>query len=97
MLFVRKTGLFDLEKPSKRDQKVLIDRLVRLLTGLFVQSQLGENTKADRCGAGRTGQLAGGERRECRRRRGRGGRRDQLSTVEADRLAIFLPHLCMGA
>ena len=26
MLFVRKTGLFDLEKPSKRDQKVLIDR-----------------------------------------------------------------------
>jgi hypothetical protein len=38
MLFVRKTGLFDLEKPSKRDQKVLIDRLVRLLTGLFVQS-----------------------------------------------------------
>jgi hypothetical protein len=26
MLFVCKTGLFDLEKPSKRDQKVLIDR-----------------------------------------------------------------------
>jgi hypothetical protein len=39
MLFVRKTGLFGLEKPSKRDQKDLIDRLVRLLTGLFVQSR----------------------------------------------------------
>jgi hypothetical protein len=26
MLFVRKAGLFDLEKLSKRDQKVLVDR-----------------------------------------------------------------------